>query len=212
VKIAVIAANGRSGKIFVEEALKAGHSVRAGVHRIDTLTPHPHLTIVSCDATKQADLRTLFEGQEAVTSFLGHTNGSPRQMQTTAIQAAQAAMQECGIHRIVSLTGTGVRFPGDVITPLDRLLNFFITIIDPARIHDGRDHVEALKQSDLDWTVIRVLKLLNGPMRSFKLLGHGPTKWFVSRREVPHAVLEVLDHHSFIREAPIIGKERGISR
>ena len=57
--IAVVAANGRSGKAFVECALKAGHSVRAGVHHGNNLTPHPKLAIVECDATKVDDVATL---------------------------------------------------------------------------------------------------------------------------------------------------------
>ncbi len=59
--IAVIAANGRSGKIFVERALAAGHYIRAGVHNGNTLTTHPKLTIVECDATKKQMLINLFK-------------------------------------------------------------------------------------------------------------------------------------------------------
>lgn len=44
--IAVIVANARSGKIFVECALTAGRYVRAGVHDNNTLTLHPNLTYV----------------------------------------------------------------------------------------------------------------------------------------------------------------------
>ena len=36
-KIAVIAANGRTGKAFVSKALKKGHQIRAGVHRKNNL-------------------------------------------------------------------------------------------------------------------------------------------------------------------------------
>ena len=42
-KIAVIAANGRAGKAFVETALAAGHSVRAGVFGKSYLEPIAYL-------------------------------------------------------------------------------------------------------------------------------------------------------------------------
>jgi hypothetical protein len=115
-------------------------------------------------------------------------------------------MQGLNIIRIVSLTGTGVRFPGDKITIVDRILNLSISIIDPARVKDGKNHVEVLKASNLDWTIIRVLKLQNVQPRPFKLLENGPTKWYVGRTEVAKAVLEVLEQGSFIKQAPIIGK------
>jgi len=204
-KIAVIAANGRSGQAFVEAALAAGHTIRAGVRGPSHLQPHPNLTTVDCDATDAAQLKELLAGQEAVASFIGHVKGSAPDVQTVAIQTVIGVMQQLGIKRIVSLTGTGVRFPGDKISLVDRILNLSISIIDPARVRDGQHHVGVLKASDLDWTVIRVLKLQNTVPKPFTLLTHGPTKWYIGRQDVAQAVLQVLEQRSFIQQAPIIG-------
>jgi putative NADH-flavin reductase len=205
-RIAVIAANGRSGSEFVKLALEAGHTVHAGTRHESHLTPHPNLTVVRCDATNTGELRRLLANQEAVTSFIGHSKGSPSDVQTVAMQNVIRNMDELGISRVVSLTGTGVRFPGDTISLIDRILNFGISVIDPARINDGKNHVERLRESGLDWTVIRVLKLQNVRPQPFTLRLHGPTKWYVSRQEVAQAVLQVLEEHSFRQQAPIIGK------
>ena len=205
-KIAVIAANGRSGQAFVEAALTAGHSISAGVRGKSYLKSHPSLTVVECDATNEAQLENLLSGQEAVASFIGHVKGSEPNVQTIAIQKVVDVMKALGVKRLISLTGTGVRFPGDKISLIDRFLNLSISIIDPARVKDGKNHVEVLKASDLDWTVIRVLKLQNVPPKPFTLLEHGPTKWYVGRQEVAQAVLQVLEQRSFVKQAPIIGK------
>ena len=204
--IAVIAADGRSGRVFVERALAAGHSVRAGIHTTNNLTPHPQLSVVPCDATRQSDLQQLIHGQDAVVSFIGHVKGSAPDVQTNAMRTLVAAMHTEGIRRIVSLTGTGVRFPGDHVTLVDRILNVSISLIDPARVRDGRMHVDVLKQSDLDWTVLRVLKLQNTAPTPFVLREHGPTKWYVSRQEVAAAALQVVEQESFITKAPILSK------
>jgi len=204
--IAVIAANGRSGKIFVELALAAGHSIQAGVHLQNNLTPHEHLMVVQCNATNKTDIANLIAGQDVVVSFIGHTQHSPPHLQTEAMQALVSTMQTQAPMRIVSLTGTGVRFPGDRITLIDRVLNMSIGLIDPARVRDGIDHVEVLKHSGLDWTVVRVLKLQNTVQKSFMLREHGPVKWYTSRHEVAEAVLQVLEQSTFNRQAPILGK------
>ena len=204
--IAVIAANGRSGKAFVVQALSAGHSVRAGVYNDNNLDDHPNLTVLDCDATNKDDLTNLIKGQDAVVSFIGHVKGSPAQVQTNAMRALVEAMKEQGVTRLVSLTGTGVRFPGDRITLMDRILNASISVIDPARIKDGKDHVVFLQQTDLDWTVIRVLKLQNVEPKPFTLKQNGPTKLYVGREEVASVVLEVLEQNTFIRQAPIISR------
>lgn len=202
--IAVIAANGRAGQAFVERALAAGHQVRGGIRGESHLPRHACLTLVPCDATKEKDLRNLITGQDAVVSLIGHVKNSPPNLQTIAITKAAKVMQGLGVSRLVSLTGTGVRFPGDRITFTDRFLNLGVRIADPARVRDGRRHVEVLQGSGLDWTVIRVLKLQNVAPRPYRLTLHGPTKPYVGRGEVAAAILEVLEKHSFTQQAPII--------
>jgi len=203
-RIAVIAANGRLGKAFVEAALKAGHSVRAGVRGVNTLAAHPNLEIVPCDATNADELRVLLAGQEVVVSAIGHVKGSAPDVQTVATQVIVDVMTELGIKRYVDVTGTGVRFAGDKITLIDRFLNLGVGIMDPSRVKDGIDHQEVLKGSDLDWTTVRVLKLQNVEAKPFTLRLHGPTKSFVGREEVAGAMLEVVEENSFLREAPIL--------
>lgn len=204
--IAVIAANGRSGRVFVDEALAAGHSIRAGVHGEVDFEMQPNLTVVSCDATKVDDLERLIEGQDVVVSLIGHGKNSPPHLQTDAMKALRTAMKRAHVSRCVSLTGTGVRFSGDKITLIDRILNAAVGVVDPARVRDGRDHVAFLQQTDLDWTVLRVLKLENIPPRPFELLQNGPTKIVVGRREVAKAILQIIEENSFIRQSPIISK------
>jgi len=208
--IAVIAANGRAGQAFVGAALAAGHTVRGGVHGKNFLQPHPRLTVVPCDATKEADLKALLIGQDALVSLIGHVKGSPPDVQTVAIQKIVGVMKELGITRLVSLTGTGVRFPGDRVTLLDCLLNLAVMLIDPARVKDGKKHIAVLKRSGLDWTVIRVLKLQDVPLAPFSLTEHGPTKPYVGRAEVAQAILQVLENDNFIRQSPIISKARTV--
>lgn len=202
--IAVIAANGRLGKVFVEEALKAGHSIRAGVKGINNLTPHENLKVVVCDATKASDLRALIEKQDVVVSTIGHVKSSMPNVQSVATGAVISIMHDLGISRFVDVTGTGVRFVGDKVTFIDRLLNFIVQIIDSSRLEDGRKHQKLLKKSKLDWTTVRILKLQNVRSKPFELKLHGPTKWYVGRREVALAILQVIEEHSFLKQAPIL--------
>lgn len=205
-RIAVIAANGRLGEKFVEAALRAGHTVRAGIRGESTFAPHPRLETVVCDATKLDDLRALLHDQEVVVSAIGHVKGVAPNVQTLATEAIVSVMNELHMTRFVDVTGTGVRFPKDHITIVDRVLNLAVVIIDSDRVKDGRDHQEILKKSNLDWTTIRVLKLQNIPDRPYTLTPHGPTKWYVGRSEVARAMLQVIEEHSFVRQAPIISK------
>jgi len=205
--IAVIAADGRTGRAFVQTALAAGHVVRAGVHSATaTLPSHPNLTTTHCDATNPDDVDRLITGQDAVASFIGHVPKSDATVQTDAITIVVASMKRLGLKRIVSLTGTGVRFEGDHIPLMDHIMTMGIRLIDPQRVADGISHVDVLKASGLDWTVVRVLKLEDVEPSAFSLKAHGPTKWYVGRKEVAQAVLQVINENSFIQQAPIIAR------
>ena len=203
-KIAVIAANGRLGRAFVAKALEAGHSVRAGVRDTNDLLAHPRLEVVSCDETSTRDVMNLLKDQEVVVSAIGHVKGSTPDVQTKATNIIIQAMNELGISRYVDVTGTGVRFPGDKITLIDRFLNLGVSVVDPNRVNDGKEHQEVLKASTIHWTTIRVLKLQNVKPRPYVLKLHGPTKVYVGRDEVASAMLEVIEKDSFIQQAPII--------
>lgn len=205
-RIAVIAANGRLGKVFAEAALSAGHTVRAGVYGASTLKPHPNLTVVPCDATNADDLRSLLYGQDVVVSAIGHVRGSAPTVQTVATECIVAAMQGLNIARFVDVTGTGVRLPGDHVTLFDRLANMLVWLVDSGRIKDGRQHQEVLKGSNLEWTTIRFLKLWDRGVHPYVLRLHGPVGWYVSRADVARAMLEVIEQKRFIGQAPIIGR------
>jgi putative NADH-flavin reductase len=204
--IAVVAATGRSGQAFVHEAIGAGHHVIAGIHSNSPFTPDDHLTTIRCDATMAADIDRLTIGADVVASFIGHTDRAHPDVQTKATARIVAACERHGIARVISLTGTGVRTTGDRITLLDRFLNVSIQIIDPDRVSDGKNHADVLSRTNLEWTIIRVLKLQNTRPKAFELKLHGPAQTLVSRQEVARAVLQVIEARSFIREMPIISR------
>lgn len=204
--IAVIAAQGRSGQSFVNAALAAGHTVRAGIGDSDPFTRHEKLETIKCDATNTEQVYELIKGVDAVVSLIGHVPGSKADVQTKAMKVTIEAMKRRKITRIVSLTGTGVRRPGDTPDLLDKLANWMIAKIDPNRISDGIEHAAVLDKSGLDVTIVRVLKLGNGNVAPFNLTDHGPAKHLTSRNEVAQAILEVVENNRFIGGYPVISK------
>ncbi|MBC7512133.1 NAD(P)H-binding protein [Candidatus Saccharibacteria bacterium] len=203
-RIAVIAADGRSGQFFVEAALAAGYTVRAGIYGKNRFSSHPRLTVLQCDATNETHVAKLLHQTDAVVSLIGHVPGSERDVQTIATRTVLKVMSQRGIRRIVSLTGTGVRVPGDKPGVVDKLANLFIAKVDPNRVRDGITHAEVLKASDIDFTIVRVLKLGNGEGGRYQLTDHGPAKYLTARREVAAAILECLEDNRYIRGYPVI--------
>jgi len=209
-KIAVVGANGRSGRIFIDYAIARGHKVNAGVHNRNNLLENADLRVIKCDATNKEQLKHLLRDQDAVVSFIGHVKKSPDFVQTETMKALVEIMKELKIKRLVSITGTGVRQKGDKIPLIDRILNLGLSVFDPTRLKDGIEHAKVLKESGLDWTILRVLKMQNVKPKPFTLKENGPTKLYVSREEVARAALEVLEDNSFIHKYPILSNKRGV--
>ena len=204
--IAVIGASGKSGQIFVKTALAAGHTVKAGVHRTNPFTPSERLEVYAIDATHPKDIAELLHDCDAVVSLIGHTKGSPKRVQTDAMKVITSEMEKQSIAKFVSLTGTGVRFPEDKISLLDKMMNWPIALIDPNRIQDGIEHAEVLKDSGLEWSIVRVLKLTNQSPNRFTLTSGGPGKLFVPRAEVACAILDILASSEYSQKAPVISR------
>ncbi len=202
--IAVVGANGRAGRCVVSEALARGHYVRAGVYGESTLTPAPSLEIIQCDATNQVDITKLVQGCDAVVSVVGHIKNSSPSLQTTAIGVVIESMHDVGITRLVSLTGTGVRWQGDKPSLSDKFLNWAVRLVDPARIRDGIAHAAVIESSDLDWTIVRVLKLTNGKKHQIQPSDYGPARLTVSRATVAATIIDVLEQGTYIRKLPVL--------
>lgn len=205
-KIAVIAASGRSGRAFVDEALAAGHEVRAGIRGQDPFKPHERLKTFQCDATDIVQVTALIERCDAVVSLIGHVKGSDPFVQTSAIRTVARAMEVAGIKRIVSLTGTGVWVEGDKHRRALDVLNTISRWFGVKRFDDGIAHVKVLEDTPLDWTVLRVTFLTDGKPGRFGFKQHGLAKIPTPRREVALAILRLLHDNSFIHDYPVLSR------
>lgn len=181
-------------------------SVNAGVFNTNSLESHSNLAIMNVDGQNREQVLQFVDGCDAVVSLIGHVKGSSASMQTEAIKNVIAAMDAHGIKRLISLTGTGVRLHDDTPSFIDKLLNISINMVDPARIEDGKKHADIIQASDKNWTIVRVLKLTNGPEKNYHLDPHGPARLFTSRKTVARAIVAILKSDKYVRSAPIITK------
>ena len=145
-------------------------------------------------------------GSNAVISVLGHNKGSDPLMQTKGMVNVAKAMEETGIKRLLSLTGTGARVRGDTPSILDKVLNCIVGMVDPERIHDGVEHIKVLRESDLDWTVVRVLKLgkSNKEIVKYKLTAGGPAELLTSRKKAARVLVDLVNNKEYIGKLPIV--------
>lgn len=206
-KLAVFGATGRTGKPLVAAALERGHEVRALARDPAKLdVSQDNLLVIRGDALNAADVAETVAGCDAVLSVLGQTKGSPKDLQTTATRHIVAAMKTHGVTRVISLTGAGVRDPNDAPKLIDRVFGLLLATVARSVIRDADAHAEVLRQSGLEWTLVRGPRLTEGPRTGSYKVGYvgKDSGTQASRADVADFMLSQLDDDTWIRKAPMV--------
>lgn len=206
-KIAVFGATGRSGLPFVEQALAQGHSVVALARSPEKLTiKNERLQVVKGDVTDPAAVDQTIAGVDAVVSLIGHTKETPRDMQAKAAQNYIAAMKKHGVKRVVIMIGAGVRFEGDQPKIFDNIMVTLLKTLNGDVLQDSVHYADAIRNSDLDWTLVRVPMLVEGAATGnlrVGMVGAGVGPRLV-RADGAAFILKHLSEPTYVRKAPVI--------
>jgi uncharacterized protein YbjT (DUF2867 family) len=171
--LVVLGASGRTGRLVVEHALAAGHSVTALVRSPEKLTlRHPKLRVVVGDATDPSALTRALEGAEAVISALG-SRGS---VIVESSRALGTAARGAGVSRVVILSSWLVQ--RDRMPALTRLLT---SIAMGSVITDKAAGEELIRDSHLDATIVYPSVLTDGPAVGSVVLPDGATRGISER-------------------------------
>jgi uncharacterized protein YbjT (DUF2867 family) len=153
--LVVLGATGRTGRLVVEQALAAGHTVTALVRSPEKLTTsHSKLRVVTGQATDTSVVSRALVGADAVINTLGGS-GSVIADSTRAIVAAA---HETGVSRVIVLSTFAAE--RDRLGAGTRLLT---GIGMGAMLKDKIAGEEMLRRSDLEWTIAYASMLSDGP-------------------------------------------------
>lgn len=155
-KLLVLGATGATGRLVVDQALAAGHSVRALVRSPQKITAdHPALEVVTGQATDVGDVSEAMTGREAVISTLGDSKGTVVARATHAIITGAEAE---AVSRVVLLSSFLV-LRGRLSSPIKAISGMAMG----ALIQDRIAAEELLRSSGLSYTVVYPVRLTNGP-------------------------------------------------
>jgi len=172
--LVVLGATGGTGRLVVEEALAAGHTVTALVRSPEKLTlRNPNLHVIAGQATDPSAISRALEGADALISTLGGSGS----LITDSTQAIIDAAPKAGVSRVIVLSSFLVerhRF-----NPVTRL---FTGLAMGSMIKDKIAGEKALRDSDLDWTIVYASGLTDGPASGAVVVLDEGSKWSLSHR------------------------------
>jgi putative NADH-flavin reductase len=214
-KLTVFAATGGIGRHALEQAVTAGHEVTAVV-RDPTRLSTQVTRIITADlaAPDPAELRTALDGAAAVLSCLGPRSVSDAGIASRGTRAIVTAMQATQTRRIVVVSAAPI---GTVVSPgrpnppehdpgdgfvMRTLLSPLIKAALRTQYADLAVMEDVLRDSGLDWTVLRPPRLTDKPVTGKYRTAQDQNVrrgLVVSRADVAHLMLRVLEQPETIK-------------
>ncbi|HSL43978.1 MAG TPA: SDR family oxidoreductase [Anaerolineales bacterium] len=206
-KIVVFGASRGVGLKVVDQALQAGHTVTAFVRTPSKFTiQHPNLIICQGDSMDAAAVEKAIAGQDAVISALGPTRPPVPGMMETSAKNIVAAMKKHGVRRLISTTGAGVRQPEDKPKLADHVIGALLNLLAKSVVLDSAANVKVIQNSDLDWTIVRYPRLLDGDAKGKYRFGYvsNDSSTQLSRADAAASVLKELTENKWLKKLPLV--------
>jgi putative NADH-flavin reductase len=217
-KLTIFAATGGIGRQLLEQAVAAGHQVTAVVRSPGKLSVPGDVRVVAADLADAdpAVLEAEVDGADAVLSGLGPRSNAEAGIASHGTRAIVQAIQATGVRRIVVVSAAPIgtvpspgrpkpprRDPGD---------GFFMRhLLSPLAKAAFREHYadlalmeDVLRDSGLDWTVVRPPRLTSKPPTGRYRTAYGRNLRrgvFASRADVAHLMLGVLHQPETLKQA-----------
>lgn len=205
--IVVFGASRGVGLQVVKQALESGHVVTAFVRSPETLdVKHENLIVFKGDSMDAAAVENAIAGQEAVISALGPTRPPDPHMMEISAKNIVAGMKKHGVRRLISTTGAGVRQPEDQPKFIDRFIGFLLHLLAKEVVMDSAENVKVIQGSELDWTIVRFPRLLDGEHTGDYRVGFvsKDSSTQFSRADGADFILKELTQKKWLRSLPLV--------
>ncbi|WP_020672226.1 NAD(P)-dependent oxidoreductase [Amycolatopsis nigrescens] len=206
--VIVFGAGGRTGRLVVEETLRAGHQVTAAVRTPAKFQPASteNLIVVRADVRDPDSVRAAVAGHDAVVSAIGPPRNRSLGLYSDGARALVPAMESAGVGRLIAITSSGVRHDDPDFAFWYRCVarTLMKELYDDMRLME-----KIVRESTLDWTFVRPGRLLDEePTGTFRVQdGENPRGGSkVSRTDVARFIASELGEHRWSRTAPTLAQ------
>jgi len=201
-KLMIFGATGGTGIELVKQALEQKHAVTAFVRDPARLAiEDENLTFVTGDVFDPASVAQAMQGQDAVVCALGAGSDLKKTaVRTTGTINIIKGMKTHNIKRLMVVTAMGVGESWDTLSLFNKF--FFATLLKNTRT-DHETQETAVKESGLDWTIIRPSGLTDTPRTGVYEFGENilAKTSKISRADVADLILNTLEQNEMIGKA-----------
>ena len=207
--IALFGATGRTGRHVLEQVLAAGCTARVLARKPGSVAGIPgRITVILGDVLDRTAVDETVRGADAVVSVFGHVAGSPSALQTEGTRNIVDAMKTHTVARVVSLSGGGLPVPQDKPKAADHIIRFLLERLSPQVLRDAHGHLDVLRASGLDWTVVRAPRLTDASAVGSYRVGwvgvNASTQ--IARADLATCIVAQIDDRTFVHQLPFVSR------
>ncbi len=207
-RLLIIGASKGIGLETTRQALKVGYDVRALARSAAAIGfSNPKLEKVRGDALSYRDAEAALAGVDAVILTLGVGLVElfrPVHLFSDATRVLIAAMKAQAVKRLICVTGFGA---GDSRASISCLQRVPFQIVFGHAYDDKSRQERLIKESALEWTIVRPGVLTGGPQTGRYQVLREPSKWrngIISRSNVAEFLVRQIDDLTYVHEAPVL--------
>jgi putative NADH-flavin reductase len=200
----LIGASGRTGNHILAQAAKRGHKVTALVREQTTIANPFDSIIATGDPRSVKDIKRLLVDQDAVISCLGQKTRDDKFLLEQCSASLIDALRQSKVSRCF-VVSQGLLSPSK--SPLVYLLRFILA----RHVADSSAMERNVTESNLDWTIVRPPRLLDGgkPSGYSAALNSQPqTGSSMQRADLAAFIIDSIEQRTFIKAIVGVGPTR----
>lgn len=207
-KIAIFGSTGGTGKEIVKQALEQGHEITALVRDPQKLSSSDkRVSIIKGDVLNKDDVLKVLQGNDAVLVALGVKPPSNAKVVGPGTKNIIGAMKASNVKRLIV---ESAMFMDDTVRKNSFLISLLTKTFMKGLYTDKLVQEAAIRESDLEWVIVRPVGLANGPKmetyrfgENLKLKGLFP---MISRADVANFMLKQLSSDTNLHKAVLVAK------
>ena len=204
-KLAIFGSTGKTGIELVKQALEQGHAVTAFVRDPARLTiEDERISTVTGDVVDPSSVAQAIQGQDAVICALGAGNDLKKTtVRTIGTINIIRGMKKHDVKRLIVVSAMGVGESWDSLSLVSKIL--FATLLKSSR-DDHESQERAVKESGLEWTIVRPSGLTDTPKTGNYEVGENilAETSKIPRADVADLIIHELAHNSRIGKSVTI--------
>ncbi|MBK4769879.1 MAG: SDR family oxidoreductase [Pantoea sp. Morm] len=165
-KLSLFGATGVTGKYIIEEALRQGYTLSVYTRDAGKLEAFAgKVEVVVGDLQDREAIKKCVYGADAVISALGPNSLKVKGDRPVmhGLSNIISAMKQAGVRRLIQISTAAYRDPRDGFAFRTHAFVLLFRVIVPKAYEDIRATGELIARSGLDWTLVRIPNLQNGP-------------------------------------------------